>query len=167
VDSGRRTPSGPVRSCGGAQSVAEGSPRSWRAYFEIDAIGPRTLGPRFLRRWSATRRSPSVMRWSARSRSASERALTPLREAQTGQVPNSSQWRSIRASRSDLESRWPPSLVWLRHMLSTASQPASLKRSTILAWCWKWSSRAAQWAASVSPCLWISLRRVNPKAGGY
>jgi hypothetical protein len=55
-----------------------------------------------------------------------------------GQVPNSSQCRSIRASRSNSDRRLPPSLVWLAHMCDTASGPASLKRSTSLTWCWKY-----------------------------
>jgi hypothetical protein len=49
----------------------------------------------------------------------------------SGQIPNSSQYRSIRASRSNCERRSPSSFVWFSHMPSTASRLASLNRLTI------------------------------------
>jgi hypothetical protein len=95
------------------------------------------------------------LRLGLRTRRQARRELSRVLECASwryfGQVPKSSQWRSMSASRSNWESRVPSSVVWVFHIRSTALGPANLKWFTASACRRKWASNAAQWMASDVP----------------
>ena len=73
-----------------------------------------------------------------------------------GQFPKSSQWRSVKASRSKDVSRWPDSFRPVLHMRATAWASARRKRRTSKAW-WRKCSCSSDHARTHALCPPVSI----------
>jgi hypothetical protein len=99
-----------------------------------------------------------LARSCSRARASVCATPTPVRTMRcyVGQFPKSSQWRSVRASRSKDVSGWPNSFRPVFHMRATAWVSARRKRRTSKAW-WRKCSCKSDHARTHALCSPVSI----------